>query len=174
MVFIGYESGTKGYRFFNPVTSKLVVSRDVIFDESQPWDWTNAKSSADQQTDSFVVHYELSDENSITAADAVPEAAAPGSPAVQAGGEDSAAGGGVVDPQEATPRHVGTPGLAQTPQHGMQTPSSQNSDEGPQRFRSLTEIFDETEEVHDFEYIGVCMLAADEPISVEVALEENC
>jgi hypothetical protein len=32
MMFIGYESGTKGYRFFNPVIKKLVVSRDVIFD----------------------------------------------------------------------------------------------------------------------------------------------
>jgi hypothetical protein len=31
MVFIGYESGTKGYRFFDPSTKKLVISRDVIF-----------------------------------------------------------------------------------------------------------------------------------------------
>jgi hypothetical protein len=33
MVFIGYESGTKGYRFLDPATNKLVVSKDVIFDE---------------------------------------------------------------------------------------------------------------------------------------------
>jgi hypothetical protein len=33
MVFIGYESGTKGYRFLDPATNKLVVSRDVIFDK---------------------------------------------------------------------------------------------------------------------------------------------
>jgi len=38
MVFIGYESGTKGYRVFDPSTKKLVISRDVIFDEKQPWD----------------------------------------------------------------------------------------------------------------------------------------
>jgi len=38
MVFIGYESGTKGYRFFDPTTKRLVVSRDVVFDEKQPWD----------------------------------------------------------------------------------------------------------------------------------------
>lgn len=45
MIFIGYEIGTKGYRFFNRATSKLVVSRDVIFEENKPWDWTNAQSS---------------------------------------------------------------------------------------------------------------------------------
>jgi hypothetical protein len=53
-----------------------------------------------------------------------------------------------VDPQEATPNHSGTLG---TPQ----TPSTQSSDEGPVRFRSLTELLDETEEIHDFEYSGV-------------------
>jgi len=31
MMFIGYESGSKGYRLYNPTTRKLVVSRDVIF-----------------------------------------------------------------------------------------------------------------------------------------------
>lgn len=31
MVLIGYESGTKGYRLFDPISRRLVVSRDVIF-----------------------------------------------------------------------------------------------------------------------------------------------
>jgi hypothetical protein len=154
-----------------------VVSRDVIFNESQPWDWINIGSSTDQQeADTFIVHYEKPDENPTIAVDAVLEATMPGSLAVQAGGESSAAGGGVVDPQEATPNHGGTPSSAETPQHGLQlqTPSSQSLDEGPQGFRSLTELFDETEEVHDFEYSCVCMRAADEPISVEQALENYC
>lgn len=37
MVFIGYESGTKGYRLFDPSTNRLVVSREVIFEENKPW-----------------------------------------------------------------------------------------------------------------------------------------
>lgn len=56
----------------------------------------------------------------------------------------------------------------------MQTPSSQNSESGQQRLRTLTVLFDETEIIQDFEYSGVCMLAADEPVSVEEALEEDC
>lgn len=39
IVFIGYEPGTKAYRFYNPNTSKLVVSHDVVFEEDSEWDW---------------------------------------------------------------------------------------------------------------------------------------
>jgi hypothetical protein len=38
----------------------------------------------------------------------------------------------------------------------------------------LTELFDHTEEVEGYEYSGLCLLAADEPMSVEQALEETC
>lgn len=34
MVFIGYETRTKGYRFYEPVTKKLHISRDVMFEEN--------------------------------------------------------------------------------------------------------------------------------------------
>jgi hypothetical protein len=33
MIFIGYELGSKAYRVYNPLTKKVHVSRDVIFDE---------------------------------------------------------------------------------------------------------------------------------------------
>ena len=36
-VFLGYESGTKGYRVYDPVNKKLIVTRDVIFDEKRRW-----------------------------------------------------------------------------------------------------------------------------------------
>jgi 2,3-bisphosphoglycerate-independent phosphoglycerate mutase len=47
MVFIGYEEGTKGYRMLEPESRTLHISRDVIFEEDQAWDWTNftAKSN---------------------------------------------------------------------------------------------------------------------------------
>lgn len=40
------------------------------------------------------------------------------------------------------------------------------------RYRSLNDLFDSTEEIHDYEYSGLCMLAADEPNGVDEALEE--
>jgi len=38
-VFLGYEPGSKAYRVYDPVNKKLMVSRDVIFDEKKSWNW---------------------------------------------------------------------------------------------------------------------------------------
>lgn len=38
-IFIGYSEVTKGYRLLNPITNKMVVSRDVIFKEDDVWSW---------------------------------------------------------------------------------------------------------------------------------------
>ena len=38
-VLLGVSEESKGYRLFDPVTKKIVVSRDVIFEEEKQWDW---------------------------------------------------------------------------------------------------------------------------------------
>ena len=45
MVFIGYEVGTKAYRYFNPVNTSVHISRDVVFEEGAKWDWSNHAKS---------------------------------------------------------------------------------------------------------------------------------
>lgn len=78
-------------------------------------------------------------------------------------------------PHETTPSPQHSSGTVQAQNHGLQTPQSQgseNSDQGPVRYRSLNDLFDSTEEIHDYEYSGLCMLAADEPNGVYEALEE--
>jgi hypothetical protein len=46
-VFLGYEPGTKGYRIYDPVNDKLMVTRDVVFDEAKQWNWGGRDSRAD-------------------------------------------------------------------------------------------------------------------------------
>ena len=40
MIFIGYELGTKGYKFFDPVNFKVIISHDVIFEVGKKWTWS--------------------------------------------------------------------------------------------------------------------------------------
>jgi len=45
-VFLGYEPGTKGYRVYDPIKDKLMVTRDVVFDETKPWNWEGNEGRA--------------------------------------------------------------------------------------------------------------------------------
>ena len=38
-VFLGVSEVSKAYKLFNPLTMKIVTSRDVVFDEENTWDW---------------------------------------------------------------------------------------------------------------------------------------
>ena len=40
MVFIGYELGTKAYICLDPLSFKVTISRDVVFEEFQSWDFS--------------------------------------------------------------------------------------------------------------------------------------
>jgi hypothetical protein len=60
MVFQGYEDGTKAYRFYDPARGKVVVSRDIVFNEAAAWRWDTAatgeaEGSGGGLTSEFVV-----------------------------------------------------------------------------------------------------------------------
>jgi hypothetical protein len=38
-IFVGYNSISKGYRLYNLKTNKVIISRDVLFDEKAKWNW---------------------------------------------------------------------------------------------------------------------------------------
>jgi hypothetical protein len=38
-IFLGYSSNSKGYRIYNLETKKILVTRDVKFDEFSKWNW---------------------------------------------------------------------------------------------------------------------------------------
>jgi hypothetical protein len=41
-IFIGYDEKTKGYKLFDPISKKVMVSRDVRVNEASEWDWNNS------------------------------------------------------------------------------------------------------------------------------------
>lgn len=40
LVHLGTEPGSKAYRMLNPKNRKIIVSRDVVFDETKGWNWS--------------------------------------------------------------------------------------------------------------------------------------
>ncbi|KAL4376201.1 hypothetical protein GQ457_02G024740 [Hibiscus cannabinus] len=57
-VFIGYDSNSKGYKLFNPSNGKIVISRDVEFDEQASWNW---EAKEEQSYDFFPYFVEEQD-----------------------------------------------------------------------------------------------------------------
>ncbi|KAL5836714.1 hypothetical protein ACOSQ3_013883 [Xanthoceras sorbifolium] len=38
-IFLGVSKQSKAYKLYNPKTKKIVISRDVVFDEEKFWPW---------------------------------------------------------------------------------------------------------------------------------------
>ena len=61
-VFLGYGKGVKGYKFWDPMGNKAVISRDVVFDENSMLKSTQGKKQQvpeSKNSDKQVVQVEL-------------------------------------------------------------------------------------------------------------------
>jgi hypothetical protein len=54
-VFIGYEDGVKAYRHLDPITRRVCIARDIIFDEEHGWDW--AADGGEYSGSNFDIEY---------------------------------------------------------------------------------------------------------------------
>ena len=44
-IFVGYGERRMGYKLYNPITKKVIMSRDVIFEEDKSWEWNDDKEA---------------------------------------------------------------------------------------------------------------------------------
>jgi hypothetical protein len=59
MIFISYESGSKVYLTYNPITKHVHVTHDVVFDEQAQWEWGSGSDDGKSGSggDVFTVEY---------------------------------------------------------------------------------------------------------------------
>ena len=82
MVFLDYEEGSKAYRLYDPVTGRVTVSRDDVFDEAAAWIWDEGETAEGEGahgiSGSFVVEQLVITSQVHAPAGIMMEAAAPG------------------------------------------------------------------------------------------------
>ncbi|GMI80809.1 ARABIDOPSIS THALIANA UDP-GLUCOSYL TRANSFERASE 85A1 [Hibiscus trionum] len=68
-IFIGYDERSKAYRLYNPLTKKLIILRDVEFDEAEYWIWSSEEKKIEglffnenQDDDDFINQDEQGDD----------------------------------------------------------------------------------------------------------------
>jgi len=64
-IFVGYEPGSKAYRVYDPVSQRVHVSRDLVFEEAAQWSWTQGQRS--EVSDFTVEHLPLPGSATTTA-----------------------------------------------------------------------------------------------------------
>jgi hypothetical protein len=65
MIFVGYERGTKAYKSYDPITRRVTISRDVMFDEEARWDWSGGDQDGGREIEDgggFTVQYRVLDD----------------------------------------------------------------------------------------------------------------
>lgn len=149
MIFIGYERGTKAYRAYDPITKRVLVTRDVVFDEQSQWD-----CGANHSDNETAVHDDIFTVEYITMAS---------TPAA----DGDTVGDGVPREQLPNPGAAGEEAGSESEAGSQDDNLDADHDEDvPLRFRSINDIYDSagfmprvlmSEELH--------MVSADEPTS---------
>jgi hypothetical protein len=47
-VLLGISEESKAYKLYDPVDKKIIISRDVVFEESKAWEWNKNQKKSDK------------------------------------------------------------------------------------------------------------------------------
>ncbi|KAJ6902219.1 Retrovirus-related Pol polyprotein from transposon TNT 1-94 [Populus alba x Populus x berolinensis] len=123
-IFVGYGERRMGYRLYNPITKKVITSRDVIFEEDKSWAWNGDQEAVRWINTDLILEGE--EVQTVLVEEPIVPAAEPQSPAHSF--------------------HVFN--RRNTPGASSSTPSASSS-EGPRRMRNLEELYDTTQVMED-------------------------
>ena len=113
MIVIGYERGKKAYRCLDPMNFKVTISMDVIFEESQSWDFSQQRGQRLDLTLTSTIN--------------------------------------LVNPSEVSTKNHDSSCTSIVPTQEQRDQDQSSEEDRPERFRSVQEIYDETQVIEDDE-----------------------
>ncbi|KAD5961742.1 hypothetical protein E3N88_13215 [Mikania micrantha] len=150
MVHLGSEPGSKAYRFYNPLTKGICVSRDAHFDETKSWNWNKEEQEAE-----FYVDAE--DECS--------------SPAESSGSPSGLVNSPVFDGESSpSSSSYSSSSTGSNQMFSSGSSSSEYDDTFIQGFRSVSNVYDRTHIIQQVDFERVLMIK-EEPVTYVEAKE---
>jgi len=147
-IFVRYGDRRMGYKLFNLITKKVIMNRDVIFEDDKTWEWNDDQKAVKWISTDLI----LEDKEEV--------------PTVLAKGPILPAN----EPQ--SPVHRSPLFNRRNTSESSSTLSSASSSEGPRRMRNLEELYDATQVIEDTTLF--CFFADNDPLSFnEVVTEEK-
>lgn len=162
MVYLGVPESSNAHRLYDPVQKKVVVGRDVIFEEAVGWKWSE---NSVENLMGFQIDDEFDNNNrnwgTIEVDDEAPQ------PQQEQGGAQ------VSESSSSVPDELQSPAAVSSADANAGSPLQENSeshnlgqqlnpeliddlsDEEPQHFRSLNEMYQNTDEVELVDSEGV-------------------
>jgi hypothetical protein len=143
-IFFGYDERRMGYKLYNPITKKIIMSRDVIFEEDKSWQWTDDEEAVRW------INFDLILEDEVEVPPVLAE-------------------GPIVPAEPQSPEHrFPVFNRRNTPESSSTPASTSSSSEGPRRMRNLDELYDAMQVIEDTTLF--CFFADNDPLSFNKAI----
>jgi len=173
LVYFGVEEGSKAHRLYDPMQKRIVISRDTIFEEAVSWGW-NEFSTNEMEEDQVggEMFVDNTDWETVNVDDNV-EMPQPGTDETLSAGSSGSVLDELQSPGAQSSASINTDNSLQETENTHSVGEQSNpemifddlSDEEPQHFRNLNDIYDDTEEVElaDSDEVEALLTESDEP-----------
>jgi hypothetical protein len=172
-VFIGVSEESKAYRLYDPKTKKVIVSRDVVFDENEGWNWRKSDDGVsdiftweDIDNDGEISDY---DEKSVEGDDLGTEGVENDNE-IEGGNDDTVLGENVEVLEDEDGDTSGENGLA-APEND--TPGENNSSISQGRIKRTPRWMDDYVHGASFPDDSMCFMVHDDPICFDEAVKQK-